>query len=54
MESREAQIARVANEIKELFGAGPSLAEQIKALLMEEFGELPEPEEPDPDTTAEQ
>jgi hypothetical protein len=37
MKSREAQIERVANEIKELFGAGPSLAEQIKALLMKEF-----------------
>lgn len=37
MESRKAQIARVANEIKELFGAGPSLAEQIEALLMKEL-----------------
>ena len=50
MESREAQIERIANEIKTLFGAGPSLAEQIKTLLMKEFY-IPDPLPSQPATT---
>jgi hypothetical protein len=46
VESCGEQIERVANEIKELFGAGPSLAEQIKALLMKEFYNPEPPTEP--------
>jgi len=44
MESREQQIERVANEIRDAFGAGPTLAEQINEILTREFGEA----NPDP------
>lgn len=61
VESREEQIERVVNEIidrvivKQIGDDAPTLVEQIKALLMQEFGEpepTPEPPSIDPESTS--